>query len=59
MAQSPQFLTIAQGLRDGRADAPDQMKALARQRDPDAMMMVGEFYLIGLTGRAISIAGSS
>jgi prolyl 4-hydroxylase len=50
MSQSPQFLSIAQGLREGRADAPEQMKALARQGDPDAMMMVGEFHLIGLHG---------
>lgn len=48
--ESPSFIAAAEALRAGHAQAPAQIEALARAGDPDALMMVGEFRLIGLHG---------
>lgn len=48
--ESSAFLAAARDLRDRRDDAPARMEALAKSGDPDALMMVGEFRLLGLHG---------
>lgn len=49
--ESAPFLAAVAALQAGRGDAPAQMEALAKAGDPDALMMLGEFRLIGLHGK--------
>lgn len=48
--ESAAFIAAAADLQAGRAGALAQMESLAKAGDPDALMMVGEFRLIGLHG---------
>ena len=48
--QSPEFIAAVHSLRLNDPAAPAQIEALAKAGDGDALMMLGEFRLIGIHG---------